>query len=233
MAISVSCVSAHLYRLGEGAFGSLVVPGGFVLGFLSWNILYLLDLYRAGVIWLPGSLGYGGRLAVLGALALVLLRHPFLSEVPASHWRTAVLHRRWPPVLADWIAVLAYFRVGPLGVTAERGSLASTAGWLPATLHGFTGCATVVKKARLSRNGVFVLGMVLAAAPSATLSGDWSAQWRCGRDLPRLCGGGRGVGFARLHGGRAAFRHHGRGGGGLGFRGLLPVGRLGGVVAAR
>lgn len=217
MAVSGSCVSAHLYRLGEGAFGSLIalagVLGGFVLGFLSWNSLYLLDLYRAPVIWLPAVLGHGGALTltlgVLGGLALFLLRHPVPSEPrPDGPWQ-AVMQRRWPPVVAGlmvgWIAVMAYFRVGPLGVTAELGSLARTAadagGWLPATLHGldgFAGCATVIKQALLSRNGVFVLGMVLAATLSATLSRDWAPRLPPARDLPRLFGGGLMLGWGAM-----------------------------------
>ncbi|ERI51368.1 hypothetical protein N878_22835, partial [Pseudomonas sp. EGD-AK9] len=77
MAISGSCLSAHLYRLGEGNFTSLAALTGallgFALGFLSWNPLYLAALQQAPVLWLPGKLGYGGslllQLALLGALA--------------------------------------------------------------------------------------------------------------------------------------------------------------------
>src|SRR5690606_39388668 len=76
---------------------------------------------------------------------------------------------RWPTwvggILIGGLAVLAYFRVAPLGVTAELGSLARTGanslGWLPERLEGldgFSGCATVVKENLLSNNGLFVIG---------------------------------------------------------------------------
>lgn len=217
MAISGSCISAHFYRLGEGAFGSLVALAGasvgFILGFLSWNTLYLADLYRAPVIWLPKWLGHSGALAVtlavLAGLAFPLLRAPLPQPVPATTAREAVLGRRWPAVLTGtligWIAVLAYFRVGPLGVTAELGSLArtaaSTAGWLPQTLlglDGFAGCATLVKETLLSRNGVFVIGMILAATLSATLAGDWKPGLPPLRDLPRLFAGGLMLGWGAM-----------------------------------
>lgn len=217
MALSGSCVSAHFYRLGEGAFGSVVAllgAGiGFVLGFLSWNTLYLIDLYRAPVIWLPHWLGHGGSLALtLAALALLsvpLLRARAPADAPAPTGWTAIFGRRWPAALGGalvgWIAVLAYFRVGPLGVTAELGSvartLADTAGWLPMTLHGldgFAGCATVIKEALLSRNGVFVIGMILAATLSATLAGEWKPALPAPRTLPRLFVGGILLGWGAM-----------------------------------
>ncbi len=217
MALSGSCVSAHLYRLGEGAFGSVIALlgafCGFVAGFAAWNALYLLDLHRAKIIWLPHWLGHGGSLlltlAVLAGLGAVISRHP----LPPEQVHGSVLHRilshRWPAglggVLIGWIAVLAYFRVGPLGVTAELGSLARTAadagGLLPQVLHGldsFAGCVTAVKETLLSRNGVFVTGMVLASCLSAVLSGDWQPVRPKARDLPRLFGGGVLLGFGAM-----------------------------------
>lgn len=217
MALSGSCVSAHLYRLGEGAFGSLIALAGafcgFILGFLAWNSLYLVELYRARVIWLPQSLGYGGALAltlgVLAGLALVFGRGRWPDQDAPRGLAGRVLGQRWPAVLGGilvgWIAVLAYLRVGPLGVTAELGSLSRTAaekaGWLPEVLHGldgFAGCATAVKEAVLSRNGVFVLGMILASALSATLAGDWKPALPQARALPRLFGGGLLLGFGAM-----------------------------------
>lgn len=216
MALSGSCISAHLYRLGEGAFGSVVALlgalAGFVLGFLSWNTLYLLDIHRARVIWLPAWLGHPGALAatlaVLGATALWLLRQPGIEAQDPPDPRSA-LARRWPAVvggiLVGWIAVLAYFRVGPLGVTAELGSVARTsamaAGLLPTVLHGldgFAGCATVVKETLLSRNGVFVIGMVLGSTVAATLAGDWKPAWPGLRAVPRLLLGGVLLGWGAM-----------------------------------
>ncbi|WZB65179.1 YeeE/YedE thiosulfate transporter family protein [Achromobacter xylosoxidans] len=76
MRISGSCISAHFYRLGEGALASpfaLLGAGlGFVLGFASWNALYLVMIQQAPVVWLPHHLGYGGTVLLQGA-ALVLL----------------------------------------------------------------------------------------------------------------------------------------------------------------
>lgn len=207
MAVSGSCISAHLYRLGEGAFGSLValagVLGGFVLGFLSWNTLYLWDIHRSAVIWLPAHLGHAGSLAltlcVLGAVALWLRRQPVADAAPG----------RWPAVtgglLVGFIATLAYLRVGPLGVTAELGSVARTgaaaAGWLPVTLYGldgFAGCATLVKETVLSRNGVFVIGLVLGSTASASLSGDFRPVWPHPARLPRLFAGGLMLGWGAM-----------------------------------
>lgn len=84
MTVSGSCISAHLYRLGEGSptapFALLGAVGGFALGFVSWNWLYLRAIQEAPVIWLPRFLGYDGSLVlqigVLAALALWLMRHP-------------------------------------------------------------------------------------------------------------------------------------------------------------
>lgn len=207
MAVSGSCISAHLYRLGEGAFGSLValagVLAGFVLGFLSWNTLYLWDIHRSVVIWLPAHLGHAGSLAltlgVLGAVALWLRRKPAPDPAPG----------RWPAVtgglLVGFIATIAYLRVGPLGVTAELGSIARTgagaADWLPVTLHGldeFAGCATLIKETVLSRNGVFVIGLVLASLASATLAGQFRPVWPRPARLPRLFVGGLMLGWGAM-----------------------------------
>jgi len=68
MALSGSCISAHLYRLGEGSllspFALLGTLLGFVLGFLSWNPLYLGAIQSAPVLWLPHWLGYAGSVAL-------------------------------------------------------------------------------------------------------------------------------------------------------------------------
>lgn len=216
MALSGSCISAHLYRLGEGHGGSIVAlagaVAGFGLGFLSWNALWLADGLRAPVVWLPAHLGYGGalaaQLAVLGALALWLVRRQDGAS-PAAAPLAALLRLRWPAVvgglLVGWIAVIAYVRVGPLGVTAELGSLARTgaeaAGLLPATLHGLdrlAGCATVVKATLLSRNGVFVGGLILGSLAAATLAGDCRPSLPTLRAVPRLFLGGLLMGWGAM-----------------------------------
>jgi uncharacterized protein len=216
MAVSGSCISAHLYRLGEGSGGSIVALfgalGGFILGFLSWNTLYLRDVISAPVIWLPGSLGYGGalalQLAVLAVLAAWLMRRGW-PQAPLAGPIDSLLRLRWPAhvggLLIGWIAVLAYLRVGPLGVTAEFGSIARTmadaGGVLPGTLYGLdslAGCATVVKETLVSRNGVFVLGLVLAAFVASLVAGDWRPSLPAAADLPRLLLGGLLLGWGAM-----------------------------------
>lgn len=76
MALSGSCISAHLYRLGEGSVLSPVALVGaffgYWIGFRVWNTLYTDVLYTAPVVWLPAKTGYLGALA-LQALVLVVL----------------------------------------------------------------------------------------------------------------------------------------------------------------
>ena len=192
MAISGSCISAHLYRLGEGSGAApvaLLGAGlGFVLGFVTWNGLYLGAIQQAPVVWLPQHLGYGGSLALqLGLLAIAaiwLLRFPWPRQTAPAGPIEALLGRRWPTyvggALIGTLATIAYLRVGPLGVTAELGSLARTAadgaGLLPGRLEGLdglAGCATVVKESLISRNGVFLIGLILGALTSALAAGDF------------------------------------------------------------
>lgn len=212
MALSGSCISAHLYRLGEGAFASLfALLGaliGFFLGFLCWNPLYLLSIQQAPVVWLPAWQGYGVsfllQIALLGGLACWLLLHVLPSTEPrvvARNLRQLLFGQRWPTwvggVLIGFLATLSYLRVGPLGVTAELGSVARTAadglGWLPERLEGldsFSGCATAVKEALLSNNGLFILGLVVASWASALLAGDFQPKRpRVSELLRNLLGG--------------------------------------------
>lgn len=219
MAISGSCISAHLYRLGEGSVASpialLGAAGGFVIGFLTWNELYLRAIQEAPTIWLPNLLGYGGSLAaqlgLLAILALFLMRYRWPREEPAANPIEAIFHRRWPTyvggVLIGIVATIAYFRVGPLGVTAELGSLARTAaddaGLLPARLEGLdtlAGCATIVKETILSRNGVFVLGLVLASFASALAAGDFKPRLPGGVECLRALFGGVLMGWGAMVG---------------------------------
>ena len=212
MALSGSCISAHLYRLGEGAFASLFALFGaligFYLGFLCWNPLYLLSIQQAPVVWLPAWQGYGVSLllqvALLGGLASWLLLHVQSGtepRAPARNLLQLLFGQRWPTwvggVLIGFLATLSYLRVGPLGVTAELGSVARTAaddfGWLPERLEGldgFSGCATVIKETLLSNNGLFILGLVVASWASALLAGDFQPKRpRVGELLRNLLGG--------------------------------------------
>lgn len=216
MALSGSCISAHLYRLGEGSptapFALVGTLAGFGLGFLSWNTLYLRVIQEAPVLWLPHRLGYGGwvvlQLGVLAAIAAWLLSYRSRGEgQPAS--ASDPLHGRWPAhlggILIGFLAVLALFRLGPLGVTAEIGSIARTAagaaGLLPARLEGldgFAGCATAVKEAVLSRNGVFVLGLMAGAWAGAVATGEFRPRLPTRGEVARGLAGGLLMGWGAM-----------------------------------
>lgn len=225
MALSGSCISAHLYRLGEGSptapFALVGTAAGFGLGFLTWNRLYLSVVSEAPVIWLPHHLGYAGTLALslatlaaLAVLALVLARPQPESDRPtgtlglrqAGH---AIFVARWPALVGGAavgvISAASYLRVGPLGVTAEIGSLARSATdrlhLLPETLYGldgFRGCATAVKTALLSRNGLFVTGLVGGSFAAALLSGDFAPRAPHRRDIASGLAGGLLMGWGAM-----------------------------------
>ncbi len=218
MALAGSCISAQLYRLGEGALSALPallgVLLGFALGFLSWNFLYLRIVQAAPVIWLPHHLGYAGslllQLVLLGLLAWWFGRRlPPPAEVPAGSLWQAVWQRRWPAhvggLLIGALGAFAYLRAEPLGVTAELGSLARTAGdrlgWLPARLEGldtFAGCATQIKQTLWSSNGAFIAALVLASLASALLAGDFRWQWPNLRAALRAFAGGVLMGWGAM-----------------------------------
>ncbi len=81
MALSGSCISAHLYRLGEGfsvaPFALAGTAVGFILGFALWNTLYVATISEAPVVWLPDWGGYAPwaiiQITVLLALMIWLL----------------------------------------------------------------------------------------------------------------------------------------------------------------
>ncbi|MBO9310433.1 MAG: YeeE/YedE family protein [Chloroflexi bacterium] len=184
MALSGACISGHLYRLGEGyarapfaLFGSLL---GFGVGFFTWHTLYTEAIATAPIAWLPKTLGYGGSLAVhlaaLSALACLLLR--YLPELPPQAggkitWQKlyrTVFVTRWNPLvtgaLVGLVGVFAYFRVAPLGVTSQLGSLTrtalSSAGLLADHLPGLdalAGCAARAGHA-ITNNGLLIGGLV-------------------------------------------------------------------------
>lgn len=204
MAISGSCVSAHLYRLGEGSptapfalFGTVI---GFMLGFATWNDVYLSTIANAPVLWLPQKLGYAG--ALLAALMLLSLVAWVLSKTSRPRdLSEALLGRRWPAWIGGAIigvlGTFAYFRVAPLGVTAEIGSrarqAASTLGVAPSRLEGLDtlrGCISVATDALLSRNGAFVLALVAASFAAALAAGQFKPMWpRAAHVVRGLIGG--------------------------------------------
>ena len=215
MAISGSCLSAHFYRLGEGSptspFAIIGAALGFGLGFLTWNPLFELATSDAVITWFPHTLGYAGSLALtlglIGALAVVVLLYGRPAAAAAAEPLTlrgvlrTVFVRRWPAVmggvLVGLIAILYYLRVAPLGVTAELGSIVRTAGTtmelFPSTLFGLDtlrGCATIIKDALLSNNGLFVLGMIGASFASALVADQFKPRWPTSGQIGRgLLGG--------------------------------------------
>ncbi|WP_142780526.1 YeeE/YedE family protein [Agrobacterium sp. T29] len=216
-ALSGSCLSGHFYRLGEGAFGSvLAIVGagvGFLLAFLSWNFLYTVSIFDDWPIWLPHHLGYGPALLIACTvlIVLILLVLFFDKAAPASAaeapenrlqqaFRSAFIDR-WPPVvtgvLVAAISAFSYFRVAPLGVTAELGSIVRTAGaaagWVPETLAGLDtvrGCISAVKTTILSPNGLFVSGLIFASLASALSAGKFQPAWPSAGGLATRFAGG-------------------------------------------
>ncbi|MGL5168255.1 MAG: YeeE/YedE family protein [Afipia sp.] len=192
MAISGSCVSAHLYRLGEGSptapFALVGAFAGFAIGFYTWNTIYLFAVADTPVIWLPRWLGYAGAIlaasAVLILIAYALTRTPRKIEKfvsPNPDFFTSVFIHRWPAWIGGAVigalGTASYFRVAPLGVTAEIGSRARQAataiGILPDRLEGLDtlrGCIAVVRDALLSPNGVFVLALIAASFAAALVA---------------------------------------------------------------
>jgi uncharacterized protein len=222
MALSGSCVSAHLYRLGEGSptapFALLGTVGGFMLGFATWNDIYLSTISGAPVIWLPRWLGYAG--ALLAAIALLTLIAWALSRTsrpidspstPARDLPEALLTKRWPAwiggAIIGMLGTFAYFRVAPLGVTAEIGNrarqAASTLGVAPSRLEGLDtlrGCISVVGDVLLSRNGAFVLALVAASFAAALAAGQFTPAWPSRGQIVRGLIGGLMLGWGAMTG---------------------------------
>ncbi len=211
MAVSGSCISAHLYRLGEGSptapFALAGAFAGFMLGFLSWNTLYPVLVADAPVMWLPAWLGYAGTtlfsLAMLGALAWALAHTAAKQSEKATRgdaWATVFLER-WPSWLGGAIVgvlgMVAYLRVAPLGVTAEISGrareVAQGLGVAPLRLEGLDtlrGCVSVVRDAVLSNNGAFVLALVAASFAAALAGGQFTPSWPSrGQAVRGLLGG--------------------------------------------
>lgn len=217
MALAGSCISAVLYRIGEGAFSGLVViPAvllGFLLGFYCWNSVYLQFMQQSPTIWLPSTLGYSGalvlQLTVLALLAVLLVKFGRDKADTAATPYQAFFVQRWPAyvggILVALIATLAYLRVAPLGVTAELGSISRSLGnqlsSFPSRLEGLDtlrGCATVIKTTLLSNNGVFILALVAGAFAAALPAGDFKPTLPRLKELPRLISGGILMGFGAM-----------------------------------
>jgi uncharacterized membrane protein YedE/YeeE len=225
MAISGSCLSAHFYRLGEGSaaspFALIGAGAGFFLGFLTWNPIYLASVSESPVVWLPHSICYAGTLAVTLLLCAGLLvavvaygRRAPVEAAPGEGLAAlgrSVFVERWPAVIGGIavgvISAVYFFRVAPLGVTAELGSLVRTAGSaydaLPGTLLGLDtlrGCATVVKETLLSANGLFVIGLILGSFASALVAGQFKPTVPTGGQIVKGLTGGVLMGWGAMTG---------------------------------
>lgn len=201
MAISGSCLSAHFYRLGEGSptspFALIGAAGGFLLGFITWNPLYAWGVADSPSVWLPHTLGYAGTLSlslalIFGLIVLLLAigryTPPQAMSPGVAPLARAIFRDRWPAaaggVAVGVLSAIYFLRVAPLGVTAELGSLvrteASQAGLIPETLRGLDtlrGCATVVKEALLSNNGLLVIGLIGGGFAAALVAGQFRPAW--------------------------------------------------------
>ena len=215
MAIAGSCISAQLYRLGEGLlsaiFAFLGIIIGFVLAFLSWNYLYLSSIQQAPLIWFPHYFGYQGSIIIqillltMLALVLVKLHKQQKDKKITQQWWNAKWHTYVGGILVALIAIIAFLRVSPLGVTAEIGSIARTsAGYfniLPARLEGLDtlrGCITIIKETFWSNNGLFIFGVVLGSFALATFSGDFKIQIPKIKESTRSFVGGILMGFGSM-----------------------------------
>lgn len=222
MAISGSCVSAHLYRLGEGSpTAPFALAGtflGFGLGFSTWNTIYLSVVADAPIVWLPKWLGYAG--AGLVAIAVLLLTAYALTRgspkrtdhaVRDDDFFRSVFVNRWPAWIGGAIigvlGTVSYFRVAPLGVTAEIGGrarqAASAAGILTDRLQGLDtlrGCIIVARDLALSPNGGLVLALIAASFAAALVAGQFKPSWPSLSQISRGLIGGVFLGWGAMTG---------------------------------
>ena len=216
MAVSGSCISAHLYRLGEGSptspFALIGAVVGIGLGFLPWNPLYVLAVAGAPPLWLPHFLGYGGslvlQLAAIGGLALLLMRHlPASASAggivpPGLRPRLARLFEgRWPywtgGAIVGVIGFAIILRLPPLGVTAALSAAArengTALGALPSRLEGLDilkGCATLIRSGLISPNLLLIVGIVLGGVVGGVAARQFAPVRPQARDVARgLIGG--------------------------------------------
>lgn len=203
MAISGSCISAHLYRLGEGAvvcgFALAGLIPGFVLGFATWNPVYLTLVSGRKAVWLPAYGGFFvalvGQLLVLGAFAFGVWKFSRRNEAVSvvlekslAEIARAVFVRRWPGwvggLVIGLLSAVVVLRLEPLGVTSEFSRLArwigDTLGLLPDRLEGLDvirGCSARVSDGLISRSGFFLIALVGASLAAALAAGEFALEW--------------------------------------------------------
>jgi uncharacterized protein len=223
MSLSGSCISAHLYRLGEGSvlsvFALIGVIGGFILGFRVWNHLWSSTLADSEAIWLPAHFGYAGttalQLVILATIAIVLLariRPADNNQLPTSGlgglWQATMI-RRWPAwvggVAVGLIGTAMYLRASPLGVTAEISrhsrDLGHGLGLVPDRLEGLdrlSGCIVTDAARLVGDNGIFVLAMILAALAAALTAGQFKIESKTIRSMGLAIVGGVLLGFGAM-----------------------------------
>ena len=223
MSLSGSCISAHLYRLGEGSLTSIFAlagtVAGFLLGYQVWNRLWVTTIATADPVWLPARFGYSGSLALqfaaLGLMALVLLRRVAPKAAEAGRpvnlgeiWQ-AVMVRRWPTWLGGTgigiLGAFAYLRTGPLGVTAEINRLSRNLGdrWglAPDRLEGLdrlAGCIVTEAAAWIGENGIFVLALIAASLAAALAAGQFRPERKSLSAVLLALAGGVLLGFGAM-----------------------------------
>ena len=225
MSLSGSCLSAHLYRLGEGSWVSLLAlagaVAGFIAGFMVWNRLWSITLAEAEPLWLPAQLGYAGaggvQLAALAGLAAWLMirsgggstsAEPVGVKSLGDLW-SSVMVRRWPGWVGGsavgLIGTALYLRADPLGVTAELSrhsrDLGSALGLSPARLEGLdrlAGCIVTETSQLIGNNGIFVLATVAAALAAALFAGQFRIERKPPRTLVSALIGGVFLGFGSM-----------------------------------
>ncbi|WP_168198599.1 YeeE/YedE family protein [Nesterenkonia sp. NBAIMH1] len=192
MVISGGCIAGHLYRLPEGHLRSIPALAGVILGFaggfLSWDFMYSGFILGAPAPWLPAGGGYVVavllQLGVLAGLGVWLLKWnpPVLGRgtrtVDAQEVRRLVFFKRWPALATGagvgLLAVVAYYKDQPLGVTQQISSSARTgmteAGLLDSFMPGLderlAGCVAMVVDT-ITTNGWLIVGIMLASVAAA------------------------------------------------------------------
>jgi len=202
MSLSGSCISAHFYRIGEG---SLLAPialigavGGFILGMMSWNTLYILTISNAPVIWIPEHIGYAGALLIqlailIGLLVWILVRYipedtdnsPVTGNQTLANIYRRVFIERWPTwaggIGVGLLAMFYYLRVEPLGVTAEINRIARMIDFtlVPERLEGLdglAGCTPDLGADLFTTNGLFIMALVGGSLVTGLLSGQFKPK---------------------------------------------------------
>lgn len=225
MVVSGSCISAHLYQLGEGSavspFALIGTALGFLIGFNTWNPLFSLTIAESPVIWLPQQFGYAGalllQLAVLAIIAAWLWRKPLATREPSQPVTTLkdgisrLFTGRWPywtgGVAVGVISAIVIIRTKPLGVTSAIGSVTREVGehyqLVPTRLDGldsFGGCATMIKETLLTPNGILIAALVVGSFAAALYSRQFTPRWPTLKDAARGLTGGALLGWGSMTG---------------------------------